>query len=74
MLSEEIRREIDLREGSLLRHMNGRRDRGKWNPGLIELGLVRRSRQGRKTDPYIYSLTKEGRKVFEELKTLFPDI
>jgi len=74
ILSEEIRREIDFKEGSLLRHMNGRRDRGKLNPGLIELGLVRQSRQGRKTDPYIYSLTKEGRKVFEELETLFPDI
>lgn len=72
--SEEIRREIDLREGSLLPHMNGRRDRGKWNPGLIELGLVKRSRQGRKNDPYIYSLTKEGRWVFKELKTLYPDI
>jgi len=72
---DELRQKLNLTIAPIQRHLMGRRTReGRWYAGVFELGLVERSGQGRKTDPYVYHLTPEGCRVVEVSEALFPDL
>lgn len=72
LTSKKLRQKLDLKKATIHKHLAGRRKRGKWNPGLLELGLVKRSGDGGSTDPYVYSLTEAGKRFVVELETHFP--
>ncbi|MFQ5818873.1 MAG: ArsR family transcriptional regulator [Candidatus Heimdallarchaeota archaeon] len=69
---KEIGQELGLNNVTIVNYMNGRRRSGKWNSGLLEFGLVERSGEGGRADPYVYSLLEAGRQFLAGLKTLFP--
>jgi len=74
LTATELMQQVSIKGSILVRHLNGIRRYGVWKSGLIELGLVERTGEGVKTNPYLYILTDEGRRVVEELKTSFPKL
>lgn len=71
----KLTRQLGFQYHTIWLHLITRRRQGQKSKklGLMELDLVRRSRK-RGKDPYVYSLTDEGRRVVEELEILFPDL
>lgn len=69
--AKEIGRALGMKIAAISNQLMGQSSCGKRYPGLLELGLVERSGNGGQTDPYAYHLTSEGRRVVEELDTLF---
>lgn len=69
---EELRQKLGWAERIIYHHVNGRDNHGKWQPGLVEMGLVSRSGRGCMGDPSVYRLTTEGQRVVDALETIFP--
>lgn len=69
LTAKELGQKLGLKKAAIWEQLRGRKRRG-----LVELGLVRRSGEGGKTDPYVYCLTDTGRRFLETLDTLFPEL
>lgn len=71
--AKEIGQQLGKTKGAIYNQMRGANNRGKWTPGLLELGLVERCAGRRNNrDPNVYCLTTKGRRMVETLETLFP--
>lgn len=75
VILRDLVHQLGLVNSTISRYLNTytRKGQNSETSGLIDLGLVRRSRKDGKA-PYTYHLTNEGQKVVKIIATLFPDL